>query len=69
MPPTTEQLKVIKMIEDNLNMKFNGKTFGEARGFIMSNMEASKDVSNYYKKLLLDNYGGYKNIWHMIHGY
>lgn len=66
MLPTNEQLKVIKMVEDNLAIEFKGKTFVEAREFIMTNMKDSKETSDYYKKLLLDSYGGYKNIWSIL---
>lgn len=39
---TPRQLNCIRMIEDNLDIEFEGTTISDAREFISNNMEASK---------------------------
>lgn len=63
---TDEQYKVIKMIEENLDISFTGNTKKEASKFINENINESKKVSDYYKQLLKKEYGGYKNIWLLL---
>jgi hypothetical protein len=41
-PPTRKQLRVIRYIEDNLNNKFQGKSFDDAAAFINANMFQSE---------------------------
>ena len=64
--PTESQMKVIKMIEDNLQLKFEGKTTAEARKFISENISESKNVSDHYKELIRSNFGGYKRVWELL---
>ncbi len=51
-PPTEKQLKVIRSIEDELGLKFVGKTIKDAYKFIGENIEDCRGV---YRRRINDH--------------
>jgi hypothetical protein len=48
--PTDAQRRVIRYIEDNLSIEFDGQTRGEAYLWIQKHMEASRDARSVLRR-------------------